>query len=471
MNRSILIVICDFLLVSLLAFTSADINKVTNEGAPAQMRIEVATNQQPASGSDLSAVMRLALNEERKNRDLLMGELARSRETSSRQQSLLGDREKQAQALQQELALREQQTAELQQRQTNLMQQVASAQASIQNLNEQLQASTSQQNTGKEKIAALQKELDSLQRSNQLALAEQQRLAGQLQVAEVERRHATQQVAQMQQEVKIEREEKARLTQQATTLAQGVQALATNSSELAREVRENRPLAANTIFNIFATNRVDANLDASRPGLLGTNKRRETQTVLVTDGTNTVALCHVQETPLTFFVPGIDWQNLEGALTRGNVTVPVRSLSFSAQDPRVVYIPVAAEEARRLGAKVYRFSADPYKFQDAVLVGAKEGYYGECRFQIELGTPDYVKLDNNFIKGLFGKFNPSRGDLVFSKTGELMGVMANSTYCLMLRSFDATARIQFGPQTGGLGTGVVLARLYQAVQDMPAKLQ
>ena len=34
MNRSILIVICDFLLVSLLAFSTVDINKTTNEGVP-----------------------------------------------------------------------------------------------------------------------------------------------------------------------------------------------------------------------------------------------------------------------------------------------------------------------------------------------------------------------------------------------------------------------------------------------------
>src|SRR5512137_2953232 len=106
MNRSILIVICDFLLVSLLAFSTVDINKVADEGATRRLQVEINTNQQPESGKDLAAVMRLALNEERKNRDLLMGELARSREAANRQQNLLSDREKQAQALQQEVSRR-----------------------------------------------------------------------------------------------------------------------------------------------------------------------------------------------------------------------------------------------------------------------------------------------------------------------------------------------------------------------------
>src|SRR5439155_20748478 len=128
--------------------------------------------------------------------------------------------------------------------------------------------------------------------SNQLALNEKQRLAGQLQVAEVEKRHATEQVARMQEEVKVEREEKAKL-------AEGVKALASKSGELTKEIRENRPLAPNTIFNEFVTNRVQARIDASRPGLIGTTRHRETQTVLATDGTNIFALCHVQDTPLS----------------------------------------------------------------------------------------------------------------------------------------------------------------------------
>ena len=96
---------------------------------------------------------------------------------------------------------------------------------------------------------------------------------------------------------------------------------------------------------------------------------------------------------------------------------------------------VTKAEAAQLGCKVYPVASDPYKFQDAVLIGAEGDYYGECSFQIDVNTPDYVKLDRNLLKGLFGKFNPSRGDLVFSRTGELLGVMANGTYCLMMHEF------------------------------------
>src|SRR6202008_1547173 len=105
MNRSILIVICDFLLVSLLAFSSVDINKVAEEGkTTAQgMKLEISTNQPPDANKDLAAVMKLALDDERRNREQLMSELARSRATAT-------DRTRQAQLFQQQLEAKDQET-------------------------------------------------------------------------------------------------------------------------------------------------------------------------------------------------------------------------------------------------------------------------------------------------------------------------------------------------------------------------
>jgi len=488
MNRSILIVICDFLLVSLLAFSTVDINKVAQSNAPRQLNMQINTKQAPdTSNKDLAAVMRLALDEERKNREQLVGELVKSRES-------IGEREKQTQNLQQQLQAKEQENArlqqaqaeltrtqtELQRKQTEVQQQFAAAETNLQSLTQKLQSSSAEALLSKEKLAAmeaeikkkaeesaaLKQEMDALSKSNQVVLGEKQKLAGALQVAEVEKKHATEQAAKMEQEVKYEREEKAKL-------AEGVKALASKSGELAQEVRVSRPLAPNTIFNDFITNRVQARFNASRSGLLGieSNKKRDTETVLVSDGTNTFAMCHVQDTPLTLWDPGTEWESLTGTLAHNTEQIPIRSLSFSLKDPRLVLIPVNKAEATQLGAKVYRTSPDPFKFQDAVLVWAREGYYGECRFQIDLSTPEYVKLDNSFLKGLFGKFNPSRGDLVFSKNGELLGIMANSSYCLMIRNFYTAASFQFSQDVRQQHTGATLSLLYSRVLGLPFKVQ
>jgi hypothetical protein len=507
MNRSILIVICDFLLVSLLAFSTVDINKTTNEGVPRQVKVDIATNQID-SRQDLAAVMRLALEQEHKGRELLVGELAKTREAASRQQALLSEREQQMQTFRQNLQQKEQQvetfrqelqqkdqqvqtfrqdlqqkeqlTAQLALQQANLQQQYIAAQTNVQALSQQLQSSSTEALISKEKLAAmqaelrkqaeqaaaLQQQLGHLAESNQVVLTEKQRLDTQLHVAEAEKRMATEQVGRMQEEVKVERAEKAKL-------AEGVKALASRSDQLVQEIQRGNPLAPNTIFNQYVTNRVQATIWAVRSGFLGmeSNKRTETQTVLVTDGTNTVALCHVQDTPLSFSSPGTEWEGLSGALVRNETTIPIRSVSFYQLDPRLVFVPLTQAEAKQLGGTPYRASSEPFKFQDAVVVGSQEDYYGECSFQIDLAAPLYLKMERNSLKGLFGKFNPSRGDLVFSRTGELLGVMANSTYCMMIKNFNPTATLHFAQDVRSQQPAETLARLYTLIAKLPNKLQ
>jgi actin-related protein len=449
MNRSILIVICDFLLLSLLTF-STDLSKMAgeDEGRQPTVKVDLMPKSDPG-GKDLAAVMKLALAEEQKNREELQAELAKARAAAQQQQ--------------QEFA---QQTQQMQQKQSNLESQYTAAQASIQNLNQKLQSSSTETSMTREQLAAKEAEV---QKQKDQAAALQQQLAqlnNQLRAADTEKRIATGQVALMQQQVEAERAQNARL-------AEGVKALATNSGALTQEIRENRALAPNEIFNEVVSNRVQTSFLASRTGLFGVDasKSKTTETVLVTDGVRTYALCHVQDTPLTLWDPGTEWAALDGTLSHDQAQVPIHSLSFHMHDPRVVFMPITQAEAAQLGVRVYPIVSDPYKFQDAVLVNAQEGYYGECSFQIDLNTPEYVKLDRNLLKGLFGKFNPSRGDLVFSRNGELLGVMANSTYCLMLHQFATAGTLQFGKDSHGQHTGSMLSEMFSYVFNLPSNLK
>ncbi|HEY1663103.1 MAG TPA: hypothetical protein VGI03_11850 [Verrucomicrobiae bacterium] len=446
MNRSILIVICDFLLLSLLTF-STDINHMANQNSRQVATMEVVTNPVANANTDLAAVMKMALQDEHKNQAQLQQQLASARQTATTQES----------------------------QNEQLQQQFSAAQTNIASLNQQLQntSTLSQQQiaerTAEERQQAqladsLRSQLKELSQSNQLADAQQQQLVNQLQLAEVEKTAATQKADLMQQEIDAARAENARL-------AEGFKSLATNSAELTAEIRNNTVLAPNTIFSDFVSNRVDAAISGERTSFfsMDTSRDKQTKTILVTDGTNIYAVCHVDATPLKLWDPGTDWNKLTGDLSFNAEQVPVHALSFNAQDPRVVMIPVSQDEARQLGSKIYRLSSDPYKFQDAVLIGADEGYYGQCSFQIELNTPQYVKLDRNLLKGLFGQFNPSRGDFVFSGAGELLGIMVNNTYCLTIRDFETAATFVFNKNLKP--TGVTLASLYDYVFQMPQQLQ
>jgi hypothetical protein len=356
---------------------------------------------------------------------------------------------------------------------------MVAAQTNIADLNERLHATTVETVITKEqraameiearkqteKAAALAEQLAQLQKTNQSMQSDRMALQNQLQMSEASNRSAYAQMSQLQEEVDAQRRENVRL-------AEGVKVLAAKSSDLAQEIHDNRPLTPNMIFEQMSTNRVLASFTGLKPGLFGdSSKGKQTQLILLTDETNTFALCHVQDTPLTLMNPGTQWEELSGTLMRGSVVYHIPSVSFCSMDPRMVLIPVPAGQARALGSKVYHFAKDPYVFQDAVVVGTREDYYGECKFQIDVSTPQYLKMDHNSLKGLFGKFNPSSGDLVLSKAGELIGVMANNNYCAVIRSFDTAATFRFGPTGRHQPTAQTLASLYSVVADMPFKLQ
>jgi hypothetical protein len=72
---------------------------------------------------------------------------------------------------------------------------------------------------------------------------------------------------------------------------------------------------------------------------------------------------------------------------------------------------------------------------------------------------------------LFGKFNPSRGDVVFSRGVDLIGIMVNGTYCLVMHNFATAATLTFAPDVREEHTGTTLARLYDNVFQLPLQLQ
>src|SRR5580700_9794123 len=114
MNRSILIVICDFLLLSLLTF-STDMNQMADDNTQRSAHADVTTNEVVQPGKDLMALMNQALADERKGREQLQQQLTSARTTAGSQQEALAHAEQENARLQQQAAGLQQETAGLQQ--------------------------------------------------------------------------------------------------------------------------------------------------------------------------------------------------------------------------------------------------------------------------------------------------------------------------------------------------------------------
>jgi hypothetical protein len=489
MNRSILIIICDFWILSLLALAKFDVPEATRPTADQTARQAMAAGEK-----DVVEVLKLALSEEQKRRDTLSSELAATRQNLDQREQTVVARERQLQTLQLSLREKEQLSAQLAQQRTELVEQVAQTQTNATFLRNQLQTASTESLLTQEQLKLLQtqvirkeeelagarRRVEELDRQRESAQMEKARLSAQLQVVETEKRMVTQQAGHLSNEVQVVRAEKTvlqehatALQQHATKLAAGVDTLAEKSSALTQEIRDNREIAANAIFAELATNRVTLRFVARRKGLFGipVQHDKEAQTLLISQTNQYFALCHISDTPLTFSTPGFGYDMFQVSLEHGLATVPVTKLQFLSIDPRLLVIPLSEADAHKLGTKIYRLAAEPNKFTEAVLVGPTEGYYGECRFQIDLSAPLYVRMDRAVFRIFSSKFNPSRGDLVLSKTGELLGMMANNQYCAVLNRLHPVAEIVPAAETSASAMGKLLSEFDRGLQQLPMKLQ
>jgi len=247
MNRSILIILCDFLLVTLVAFSNFEGEKAEQPAARVPVDAKTASGNQ-----DLVGTLKLVLEDEQQTRQKLTANLQSTEQA-------LAQREQKMKQFQADLRKTEEQARRLEQERAALAQQASAAQASLKEVQGKLSAASTENLLSKEKLAVLQADLSRREQDTQVleqklaetekaaqsAQAEKQQLSAQLQVSETEKRLTREQVTELRGTVGMERQEKAKLQEHAI-------ALATNVLEHALPL--NGPTETSRMFNALRRN-------------------------------------------------------------------------------------------------------------------------------------------------------------------------------------------------------------------------
>jgi hypothetical protein len=477
MNKTLLLILCDFLLLTLLALTRWE---AAEPPQPKQPPVPELAANAVTQDQDLVASMRESLVDEKAVRDELAQKLSNADAAlAAREQSLTQVQAERARlaeernAVSASLTETQRAAADLSKKYSAATQEATMTREQLAQIQRELAEKQAEAERQRQALAAREKQLSDAQKQNQV-------LSMAVVVAEQEKVHLKETAETLKQtanslkgQVEVERTERIKVQEANVQLAQGVGQLAEKSGELTKEIRDNRPVNANILFNDFRANRVTANFTASRRGFLGqANRAKEANTVLVTDGKQVYALLHIADTVFQLGESGIDWESLAIELSKGgSARNTAGTVQFLTQDPRVVVMPLDTSQAAALGAKVYPIATDPFKFTEAVLIDGGGRGYGEVGFKLDPGEPGFVRVDNRFFKRMFGDFAPKRGDLVFAKTGELLGIMVNNDYCAVLKDFAPSKTIRTGPDIKSQSTGALFDDLIARMRGMPIKLQ
>lgn len=478
MNKTLLLIIIDFLFLNLIALTQWEKLEISRPPAPVGPEVAAEPGDGPTPREqDLVAAMQLSLADESSRREALAEQLAGAEETIAEREARLADRERNLQRLAQEKQQVDAKLSETRQTAAMLSEQIQ----------RQLAEAARDASLSKEQMDRLRKELEEkraeaerqqaaiseLEQQQQQARERIEGLSVAVKVAEQEKELLKETAQTFKEQAQAERDERAKVQETTVQLAQGVGQLAEKSGELTQEIRDNRPINANTLFNEFLSNRVTTAFTAYRKSFLGPiTRENEARTIFVTDGEKIYALLHINDTPFSVRENGADWEQFKIGFARdAGYRSPVPRLDFLSLDPRVVVLPVEQAQAAALGVKIYQTALDPFKFPEAVLINGGGTGYGEVTFQLDPSHAGYVRVDNRLMKRLFGTFAPSRGDLVFSKTGELLGIMVNNDYCALVNNFLVTRSIRTGDDISGQETGAILDAMAARYRALPLRLQ
>ncbi|MGB0578822.1 MAG: hypothetical protein ACPGVU_03875 [Limisphaerales bacterium] len=530
MNRTLLLILCDFLLLTILAHTrwekterspveqqqavveekkddeekkepdddmlvllKAELEKESQAREALERQLKFTENnfqsqeqalakmQQNANTLDTKLKENQKLYDElSRNYDVVSVSAAKNRQDVTRLTGDLNDRQKAYQETLRELAMREEEKRKALAQSSNLTSRINIIENERELMRKQFQQKLDEEDKKREEalaakateLAAIEAERKAAEKQLLALNGKVQNLSAQMQASEQEKSMLRNSVTNLESQVAFVRQEKQKLQAQTDRLTKGVQALAVTSSELTQEFRDSQAINMNQIFHQFLTNRVQVTISGMASTLFGQRPRTDTiQTILVRDHSGVYAILHVTDSPLSLSRQAGGLSDVTTQVSKNGRNLAFQPLEFLEEDPRLIAIPVNEALASISGLTVYNLTANPVKFPKAVLIGKGGKYYGEAEFRIDPRSPEFVKMKGGFFKALFGEYSPSSGDLVFSKSGELLGVMVNSEYCVLLQHLRRIRGSRIDKQMRRQDTRNILDALKSRVEQLPFATQ
>ncbi len=444
MNKTLLLIICDFLLISILALVEF---KPTVE--PEVVDDDALRND---SAEEMLELMQLSLELENQEREEVESSLDQTREELSEREQALRQKDQTLSEKEQALAEREaslvEVSSELQEQERESAQLASELDRTLSSLQltvEEKEALAQSLSENEQRARQLQQELRAQQEASaakeaDLAAArenleqlrsEQQQLATQLQIGETEKEMLRQNLLTAQAEVDRARLEAEQAARRSESLAAGVSDLATSSSRLREEFERAQPLSLNAIYRQFEDNRVSLRFQWEERAFLNTNRRQAAlHTIMVETPDGIRALFATANTP---FADGNRDVDPMAVLTIGERSFAVKEIGFLEGSDAIAAIRVPPRIAEESDHEVLSLSEEPLRVSNAVLVSDDEELYGEIPIRVLPGDSSLLEVESRLFNRLFGEFSPDPGNYVFSKTGRLIGIMTGRDRARMLK--------------------------------------
>ena len=489
MSKSIMIVICDFLLLSLLSLANFDSPPSEDATLKAQQEIaEQQRSQQAFADSQMLDLLKMSLDSERDKRQSLDSDISKLAQTAEehkklaeRQRKILESRELELERLAKTKAELEGERERILNKSRELQSRVDSAekrneklQNEIVSAGERLEKSARERlelerklgdmrqadSSSKQKLEAAQEELrrsrqkleelrvegESLKSENRAIENEKRALATRLEIASAKTQIYEENIKRYRALVDIEKTEKEKIREHAETLAVGVGELAAQQKNLSETVRDLRPKTSSEIFQSVKNRFATVVFDYTRNGLFGDGKTNAELRALPVKFAGKVWLVFRAPSVVAptskdkYFAPDSLSVSVRG---RGFKFSPVE-LNSIAEDPRLLALEVPQAFLEKEKIEPLEIPQNFFAYSDCAVVDSEKFRYGLVPFRADFKNNAYAKLDVGLMESVFGAFSPSDGDIVLSRNGEYMGNMLGGSLAILLKSITPAKTMPVG---------------------------
>ena len=530
MNRSLLLVVCDFLLLSILALARFDVPKDAVIAQDDQKVVSKEVIERISDGenyddvvAELEATNETLLENLSSDKDDLLAEklkleaeiadrqkelAQKEQEIASKDSVIAGNEQALAQA-KDEAAKLEAQRLEIERKREELLQSNAASKKELELLARNLQDAKEKSWELAELKARKEKEAEAARlelaasveraKAQELAAAEAKALL----IEEKKRSDvllaSTAKIDQkidtlnkgldgVGQDLKSVGEGLAGVGEKITTVSQDVSSVKEGVSKVEKDVQESvevqkenfqklnerQTRSVNEIYTRYEQNKVSLTLDFTYKGGLLRTDQEDTfsmDTILMVDGSFAYALVHAKDSPFRVEFRPRELVAVSGQITGAKLKKPieVREVAFM-DDPRIMIVPlyINPDELRKSSEiELFQAPANPFLFDDAVVIDVKDGRFGQTKCIRDEKDGRYIEVDEKHFAFLTGAFNPGKGDLVFSQKAELLGIMVNGDYAFHVKNLGG--RIEGGSRTI-LGNAFDPAKTNPLLQSLNRKL-
>lgn len=463
MNRSILLIICDFLLLSFLGLANFD-----NPKQPQQPEQLSLNTRKPSVQDDIISILEASLDSEREDRVNIEQEFNRVQSTLRDKQStitLLEQTNKDLEKQFNEKSYYLDQLEQSQQEQENLYSKMLQEKAVTE---ERLKIAQTQLDQQKSSLSQAQKALDQIENEHQASSIQKAELKQQVRFYEKrldETLQTLEEAKQKIQQLALEREE---ARQQALSVAQGV----TTIAQTTEQILENQPLSSNQIYDTYKEGKIKLTISTTQNGFFGNySETYELPTVITQYSNAYYAIIHGQDTP--FSAQNIDNKVIiaTAEIAYKDQTSKIDKFFFIAGSPQLIAFEVNPEAVERMHLPTIKPSSDPTHFSDAVLIDASTGKYEDVNIILDPEHALHVKIETLNATKREKKLKRNTGDMLFDRSGKLLGIMLNKKYAALLNQATHTHSVLLGQQFDSHQTDDVLQIQHLIYKHLPGELQ